>query len=49
MLPDFLDEVHIQNLIIGDALLDLRLFRSNGSAAAVVERRIGEIEVLVLR
>jgi glycogen debranching enzyme len=48
VLPDFLNAVHIQNLTVGDARLDLRLFRSGEGVSATVEQRTGQAEVLVL-
>jgi glycogen debranching enzyme len=47
-LPDFLERVDINNLAVGEAVVDLRLFRSGECAAVTVARRVGEIEVSVL-
>jgi glycogen debranching enzyme len=49
VLPDFLERVHIRDLRAGDAVVDLRLFRTDGSVAVTVERRVGQVEVVVLR
>jgi glycogen debranching enzyme len=48
VLPDFLETVYIRNLRVGDASIDLRLFRSGSSVAATVERRTGALDVIVL-
>jgi glycogen debranching enzyme len=48
VLPEFLDRVRIYNLAVGDAALDLCLFRSGDSVAVTVERRTGNIEVMVV-
>jgi glycogen debranching enzyme len=48
VLPDFLETVYLRNLKVNDASLDLRLFRSGSSVAATVERRTGEVDVIVL-
>jgi glycogen debranching enzyme len=49
VLPEFVEHVNIFNLAVGDAMLDLRLFRSGGSVAVTVERRTGDVDVLVVR
>ena len=48
VLPSFLESVRIRNVEVGDASVDLMLFRSGNSVAATVERRSGEVDVLVL-
>jgi glycogen debranching enzyme len=48
VLPEFLETVYVRNLKIGDGSVDLRLFRSGSSVATTVERRTGEVEVVVL-
>jgi glycogen debranching enzyme len=49
VLPDFLERVDLYNLAVGDSMVDLRLFRSGESAAVTVERRVGDLDVMVLR
>jgi glycogen debranching enzyme len=49
VLPEFLERVNIYNLAVGQAVVDLRLFRSGESAAVTVERRTGDLDVMVLR
>ncbi|MCU1338147.1 MAG: amylo-alpha,6-glucosidase [Bryobacterales bacterium] len=49
VLPEFLDTIYMRNLIVGDAVADLRLFRSGNSVAATVERRVGDLDIMVLR
>ncbi|MBV8844180.1 MAG: amylo-alpha-1,6-glucosidase [Bryobacterales bacterium] len=48
VLPDFLDVVHVRNLKIGDAAVNLVLFRSGNAVAVTVERRTGDVDVMVL-
>jgi glycogen debranching enzyme len=48
-LPDFLDRIDIRNLTVGRTTMDLRLFRHGDSAAVTVERRTGELDVMVHR
>jgi len=47
-LPPFLNHVRINEVSVGDASVDLLLFRSNESVAVTVERREGDIDVIVL-
>ena len=48
-LPEFLPEVRVTNLPVGDARVDL-LFRKHGDDVTVrVERRVGELEVIVIK
>ncbi len=49
VLPDFLDLISVRNLVVGDAVVDFRLFRSGNSAAVSVERRSGSLDVMTLR
>lgn len=46
-LPEWLPEVRLENLRIGDAVLDLRVRRANGSAGVEVLRRTGDVSVVV--
>jgi glycogen debranching enzyme len=48
VLPDFLEQVRVRNLVVGDASVDLMLFRSGPTVAVTVERRSGTLEVLVV-
>lgn len=46
-LPDWLPEVRLENLRVGDAVVDLYVHRSDGSAGVEVLRRTGELSVVV--
>lgn len=46
-LPEWLPEVRLENLRVGDAVLDLRVRRSDGSAGVEVLRRTGDLSVVV--
>jgi glycogen debranching enzyme len=48
VLPAFLDEVKVRNLVVGHASVDLALFRSGDTVAVTVERRKGDLDVIVL-
>jgi glycogen debranching enzyme len=48
VLPGFLEQVRVRNLVVGQASVDLTLFRSGHTVAVTVERRDGELEVMVL-
>ena len=48
VLPDFLDTVYVKNLTVGRAVVDFRLFRSGHAVALTVDRRVGDLDVLVL-
>ena len=48
VLPDCLETVHVKNLAVGGAVVDFRLFRSGSTVALTVDRRVGELDVLVL-
>ena len=48
VLPGFLDTVYVRNLKIGESSVDLRLFRSGSSVATTVERRTGDVDVVIL-
>ena len=47
-LPDFLKYVRIRNLAVGNAAVDLMVFRSGNAVAVTVERRRGVVDVVVL-
>jgi glycogen debranching enzyme len=47
MLPDWMSECRICDLQLGNAQVDLQLFRCNGDVAVHVVRRIGDVEVAV--
>jgi len=47
ILPGWMNECRICNLRLGDANVDLQLFRCNGDVALHVIRRIGDVEVTV--
>jgi len=48
VLPAFLDEVKVRNVVVGHASVDLVLFRSGDTVAVTVERRRGDLDVIVL-
>ena len=48
ILPDFLDTVYVRNLAVRGAVVDFRLFRSGNTVAVAVDRRVGDLDVLVL-
>jgi glycogen debranching enzyme len=48
VLPEFLDMVRVRNLVLADASVDLVLFRSGNAVAVTVERRSGDVDVVVL-
>jgi glycogen debranching enzyme len=45
-LPDFLDEVEIENIKVGNGLVDLSIHRRAHSATIEIRRRAGDIEVI---
>lgn len=48
-LPVFLNEVHIKNLKVGSAVLDISLLRNANDAAVTVVRKHGDAEVIVTK
>jgi len=46
-LPAWLPEVRLQNLVVGDAVVDLLVRRSDGSTGVEVLRRTGDLDVVV--
>ena len=48
-LPENLKQVHVSNLKIGDAHLDLSFERYSESTGVDVRRRVGEVEVVAMR
>ena len=48
VLPAFLQYVRIRNLTMGDASVDLLVFRSGSTVAVTVERRNGDADVLIV-
>jgi glycogen debranching enzyme len=48
VLPEFLEQVRVRNLVVGEASVDLMLFRSGQAVAVTVERRDGDVDVIVL-
>jgi glycogen debranching enzyme len=48
VLPEFLEQVRVRNIVVGQASVDLMLFRSGPAVAVTVERRDGEVDVIVL-
>jgi glycogen debranching enzyme len=47
LLPAWLPDVRLENLVVGDAVVDLLVRRSNGSRGVEVLRRSGDIDVVV--
>ncbi len=48
-LPPFLEDVRIEDLVVGDATVDLELVRHDGDVGVNVLRRDGEVEVGVVK
>jgi glycogen debranching enzyme len=48
VLPEFLEQVRVRNIVVGQASVDLTLFRSGQAVAVTVERRDGDVDVIVL-
>ncbi len=46
-LPEWLPDVRLQNLVVGDAVVDLLVRRSDGSTGVEVLRRSGTLDVVV--
>ncbi len=46
-LPRWLPEVRLENLVVGDAVVDLLVRRSDGSTGVEVIRRSGDLDVVV--
>jgi glycogen debranching enzyme len=46
-LPDWLPEVRLENIRVGEAVVDLRVRRANGLAGVEVLRRAGDVSVVV--
>jgi glycogen debranching enzyme len=49
LLPDWLNEVHIRGLRVGEGSVDLRLHRHAGDVGVNVLNRSGQVEVLVTK
>lgn len=47
MLPPWLPDVRLENLVVGDAVVDLLVRRTDGSTGVEVLRRSGEVDVVV--
>lgn len=47
VLPQYLDQLKIRSLEVGDASVDLVLFRSVNGVTVAIERKNGDIEVIV--
>ena len=48
VLPAFLEHVRIRNIMVASASVDVLLFRSGNTVAVTVERRDGDVDVLVV-
>jgi glycogen debranching enzyme len=46
-LPEWLPEVRLENVRVGDAVADLRVRRADGSAGVEVLHRTGDLSVVV--
>jgi glycogen debranching enzyme len=46
-LPSWLPEVRLENLVVGDAVVDLQVRRTDGSTGVEVLRRSGDLDVVV--
>ncbi|MEJ7753819.1 MAG: hypothetical protein WKF38_01405, partial [Candidatus Limnocylindrales bacterium] len=46
-LPDWLPEVRLENLRVGDSVVDLLVRRSDDSAGVEVLRRTGDLSIVV--
>ncbi|MPZ21163.1 MAG: amylo-alpha-1,6-glucosidase [Luteitalea sp.] len=49
MLPPFLEEIQIANLVVGDAVVDLLLQRHAHDVGVEVQRREGNVDVVVVK
>ncbi len=47
LLPDWLPDLRLENLRVGDAVVDLLVRRTDGSAGVEVLRRVGDVSVVV--
>ncbi len=47
MLPPWLPDVRLENLVVGDAVVDLLVRRTDGSTGVEVLRRSGDLDVVV--
>lgn len=49
VLPEFLDRLHIRNLNVGDAVLDLLLLRHDSDVGVNILRRAGTVELALIK
>jgi len=49
LLPDWLNEVHIRKLRVGDGSIDVRLHRHGGDVGVNILDRYGKVEVVILK
>src|SRR5262249_3399837 len=47
VLPEFLRHIRLRDLRVGDAQVDVHMFRTGDGFAATVERRVGDLELVV--
>jgi glycogen debranching enzyme len=47
MLPPFLDQLHLRQMRLGDASVDVMLHRFGGEVAATVTERRGDLRVVI--
>jgi len=48
VLPQFLEQIRIRNLVVGHASVDLLLFRFGNAVAVTIENKSGNVDVIVL-
>lgn len=48
MLPEYLPEMHVTHLVVGEAVVDLSLYRYPSVVAVTVARRRGDLDVITL-
>jgi len=49
VLPRFLEAVELFNLKLGDARADIRLHRHGGDVTVSVTRRVGDVQIAMLK
>ena len=49
VLPKFLDDLTIRNIVVGEARVDLRLARVEGDVTTAVLRRDGDVVVTITK
>ncbi len=49
VLPEFLEQLRLRDIRVGNASVDLILFRSAGAVAATVSRRSGDVDIVIMQ